>query len=90
MPELTRRRALVAAAALAAGAGAQALAAPAASANPNGPAAARESMGEHHHGGPQPFDEVFRGRRMKAARSPGAVTITAADTPCSSTARNCT
>ncbi|MFD5632713.1 tyrosinase cofactor [Streptomyces sp. NPDC127077] len=65
MPELTRRRALGAAAALAAGAGAQALAALPASASPNGPAAARESMGEHHHGGPQPFDEVFRGRRIE-------------------------
>ncbi|MFE2534086.1 tyrosinase cofactor [Streptomyces sp. NPDC059371] len=65
MPELTRRRALGAAAALAAGAGAQALAAPSASASPNGPAAARESMGEHHHGGPEPFDEVFRGRRIE-------------------------
>ncbi|MEU9136637.1 tyrosinase cofactor [Streptomyces sp. NPDC048404] len=65
MPELSRRRALGAAAALAAGAGAQALTAPAASANPNGPATSRRSMAGHHHGGPEAFDEVFQGRRIE-------------------------
>ncbi|MFF3885931.1 tyrosinase cofactor [Streptomyces sp. NPDC001914] len=68
MPELTRRRALGAAAALAVGAGAQALAAPAASAasaSPNGPAPSQGSMAGHHHGGPEAFDEVFRGRRIE-------------------------
>ncbi|MFF4351033.1 tyrosinase cofactor [Streptomyces sp. NPDC001530] len=53
MPELTRRRALGAAAALAAVAGSQALAAHVASA------------AEHHHGGPEAFDEVYRGRRIE-------------------------
>ncbi|KAB1978950.1 apotyrosinase chaperone MelC1 [Streptomyces triticiradicis] len=65
MPELTRRRALGAAAALATGAGVQALAAPSASAAPNGPGTSRKSMDGHHHGGPQPFDEVFQGRRIE-------------------------
>ncbi|MFF4535973.1 apotyrosinase chaperone MelC1 [Streptomyces aureus] len=65
MPELTRRRALGAAAALAAGAGVQTLAPSAASAAPEGPAAARPSMAGHHHGGPEPFDEVFKGRRIE-------------------------
>ncbi|MEU4087419.1 apotyrosinase chaperone MelC1 [Streptomyces aureus] len=65
MPELTRRRALGAAAALAAGAGVQTLAPSAASAAPGGPAAARPSMAGHHHGGPEPFDEVFKGRRIE-------------------------
>ncbi|MET7390709.1 tyrosinase cofactor [Streptomyces sp. NPDC005529] len=60
MPELTRRRVLGAAAALATAAGAQALTAPSASASPAGPTA-----DEHHHGGPEAFDEVFRGRRIE-------------------------
>ncbi|MGW6256881.1 apotyrosinase chaperone MelC1 [Streptomyces sp. NPDC055085] len=60
MPELTRRRALGAAAALATAAGAQALTASSASASPTGTTA-----GEHHHGGPVAFDEVFRGRRIE-------------------------
>ncbi|MFE9811386.1 tyrosinase cofactor [Streptomyces sp. NPDC005548] len=60
MPELTRRRVLGAAAALATAAGAQALTAPSASAS-----AARPTADEHHHGGPEAFDEVFRGRRIE-------------------------
>lgn len=59
MPELTRRRALEAAAALAAAAGSQAVTAPAVSAAPGVP------TGEHHHGGPEAFDEVYRGRRIE-------------------------
>ncbi|MFF9625266.1 tyrosinase cofactor [Streptomyces griseosporeus] len=60
MPELSRRRALGAAAALAAGAaGAQALPAPAASA------------ADHHHGSPAPFDEVYRGRRIEGRPASG-------------------
>ena len=62
MPELSRRRALGAAAALAASAGAQALTAPAASAAP--PAAG-------HHEGPEPFDEVYRGRRIEGRAGVG-------------------
>ncbi|WRZ94940.1 tyrosinase cofactor [Streptomyces sp. NBC_01007] len=65
MPELTRRRALGAAAALAAGAAAQTLTASSASASPNGPAASRWSTAEHHHGGPEAFDEVYQGRRIE-------------------------
>ncbi|MFF9276761.1 apotyrosinase chaperone MelC1 [Streptomyces griseosporeus] len=54
MPELSRRRALGAAAALAAGtAAAQALTAP--------PALAAD----HQHGSPAPFDEVYKGRRIE-------------------------
>ncbi|MFE2821518.1 tyrosinase cofactor [Streptomyces sp. NPDC059271] len=60
MPELTRRRALGTAAALATAAGAQALTASSASASPTGTTA-----DEHHHGGPEAFDEVFRGRRIE-------------------------
>lgn len=48
MPELTRRRALGAAAALAATAGTRAVTA---------------SADTGHHGGPEAFDEVYRGRR---------------------------
>ncbi|MFJ5774125.1 tyrosinase cofactor [Streptomyces sp. NPDC093094] len=56
MPELTRRRALVAGAAVAA-AGATVAAAPGGT-----PAAAPAAR---HHDGPQPFDEVYRGRRIQ-------------------------
>lgn len=62
MPELTRRRALGTAAALAAVAGGQALTTTA-SASAAIPAAG-------HHDGPEPFDEVYRGRRIKGR--PGA------------------
>ncbi|MFD3589922.1 tyrosinase cofactor [Streptomyces sp. NPDC058683] len=54
MPELTRRRALTAAAALAAAAGAQTLAAP------GTPAAAHPQEGSL-----EPFDEVYKGRRIQ-------------------------
>ncbi|MFE2101061.1 MULTISPECIES: tyrosinase cofactor [unclassified Streptomyces] len=53
MPEITRRRALTAAAALAATASAAALVAPGASA------------AEHPHGAPDSFDEVYKGRRIQ-------------------------
>ncbi|MFF7475237.1 tyrosinase family oxidase copper chaperone [Streptomyces sp. NPDC008092] len=54
MPELTRRRALTAAAALAAAAGTQTLLAPGASA-----------AGHSHEGALEPFDEVYKGRRIQ-------------------------
>ncbi|MGW1625752.1 apotyrosinase chaperone MelC1 [Streptomyces sp. NPDC002172] len=54
MPELTRRRALTAAAALAAAAGTQTLLAPGASA-----------AGHSHEGSLEPFDEVYKGRRIQ-------------------------
>ncbi|MFJ8492574.1 tyrosinase cofactor [Streptomyces sp. NPDC094038] len=54
MPELTRRRALTAAAALAAAAGTQALLAPGVSA-----------AGHSHEGSLEPFDEVYKGRRIQ-------------------------
>ncbi|WP_217552004.1 tyrosinase cofactor [Streptomyces sp. GbtcB6] len=54
MPELTRRRALTAAAALAAAAGVQTLVAPGASA-----------AGHSHEGSLEPFDEVYKGRRIQ-------------------------
>ncbi|MFD4506821.1 tyrosinase cofactor [Streptomyces sp. NPDC058457] len=58
MPELTRRRALTAAAALAAAAGVQTLVAPGASAT-----------GHTHGGSLEPFDEVYRGRRIQGRPS---------------------
>ncbi|MFD8417882.1 tyrosinase family oxidase copper chaperone [Streptomyces sp. NPDC059466] len=64
MPELTRRRALGAAAALAAVAGGQALTATSASASAATPAAG-------HHDGPAPFDEVYRGRRIEGRAGGG-------------------
>ncbi|GHI09979.1 tyrosinase [Streptomyces cellostaticus] len=57
MPELTRRRALTAAAALAATASAATLVAPGASA------------AEHMHGSPDSFDEVYKGRRIQGRPS---------------------
>ncbi|WP_316767405.1 apotyrosinase chaperone MelC1 [Streptomyces sasae] len=58
MPELTRRHALTVAAAIAATAGTQALVAP-------GAAAA-----DHRHGGSlEPFDEVYKGRRIQGRPS---------------------
>ncbi|MFF9405157.1 tyrosinase cofactor [Streptomyces anandii] len=63
MPELSRRRALTATAALAAAAGAHALTAPRASAAP---------AHEHHpHGSPEPFDEVYKGRRIQGRPNGG-------------------
>jgi hypothetical protein len=55
MPELSRRRALGTAAALTAAAAAHTLSAPAASAAP----------ADHHHDSPEPFDEVYKGRRIQ-------------------------
>ncbi|MDH6501853.1 tyrosinase cofactor [Streptomyces sp. SAI-149] len=55
MPELTRRTALTATAALAA----TAVAAPHASAE------------EHHHGSPETFDEVYKGRRIQGRSTGG-------------------
>ncbi|MEW1776344.1 tyrosinase cofactor [Streptomyces sp. NPDC086777] len=54
MPGPTRRRALTAAAALAAAAGTQSLLAPGASA-----------AGHSHEGSLEPFDEVYKGRRIQ-------------------------
>ncbi|WP_432057494.1 apotyrosinase chaperone MelC1 [Streptomyces sp. bgisy022] len=58
MPELSRRRALTAAAALTAGAGGAAALAPAARAD------ARDH-GHGRHASPDHFDEVYRGRRIQ-------------------------
>ncbi|GAB2727425.1 apotyrosinase chaperone MelC1 [Streptomyces bullii] len=55
MPELSRRRALTAAAAVAVAAGAHSAAAPSASAHGS----------RHHDGSPEAFDEVYRGRRIQ-------------------------
>ncbi|MFI8236912.1 tyrosinase cofactor [Streptomyces sp. NPDC085866] len=57
MPEITRRRALTAAAALAATASAATLVAPGARA------------AEHQHGAPDSFDEVYKGRRIQGRPS---------------------
>ncbi|MHB9848533.1 apotyrosinase chaperone MelC1 [Streptomyces sp. Tue6028] len=63
MPELTRRRALGAAAALTAVAGAAAVTATPATAAPTP---------DHHHGGqPESFDEVYRGRRIQGRPASG-------------------
>ncbi|MDF3145087.1 MULTISPECIES: tyrosinase cofactor [unclassified Streptomyces] len=59
MPELSRRRALTAAAALATAAGVQTLTAPGASA-----------AGHDHHA-PTSFDEVYKGRRIQGRPSAG-------------------
>lgn len=59
MPELTRRRALTTAAALTAAAGVRAVDTPGASAT------------EHHHGSPEAFDEVYKGRRIQGRPANG-------------------
>lgn len=59
MPELSRRRALTAAAALAATAGVQTVTAPGASA------------AGHDHGSLPSFDEVYKGRRIQGRPSSG-------------------
>ncbi|MFJ4468204.1 tyrosinase cofactor [Streptomyces sp. NPDC089424] len=69
MPELSRRRALTAAAALAATAGATAAvasgaAADAATATPV-PGTPQAAGHEHGHHSPAPFDEVYKGRRIQ-------------------------
>ncbi|MFF7883803.1 tyrosinase cofactor [Streptomyces sp. NPDC020794] len=58
MPELTRRRALGAAAALAAAAGTQTV-------------AVARAADTGHHGGPEAFDEVYRGRRITGRAAGG-------------------
>ncbi|MET9731959.1 tyrosinase cofactor [Streptomyces sp. NPDC006458] len=75
MPELTRRRALAAgaagAAAAAVGATAAAVAAaPHATAGTSAGHSAAAPAG-HHHGGPQPFDEVYKGRRIQGRAGGG-------------------
>jgi hypothetical protein len=60
MPELSRRRALTAAAALATVAGVQSIAAPSAS-----------TTGHDDHHSPTPFDEVYKGRRIQGGPSHG-------------------
>jgi hypothetical protein len=60
MPDITRRRALTAAAAVAATASAVALAAPAATA-----------AGRHDHTAPDSFDEVYKGRRIQGGPATG-------------------
>ncbi|MET8244455.1 tyrosinase cofactor [Streptomyces sp. NPDC005202] len=61
MPELSRRRALTVTAALAAAAGARTVVAPGASAAGH----------EHHHDSPDPFDEVYQGRRIQGRPTSG-------------------
>lgn len=66
MPELSRRRALTAAAALAATAGATAVVASGAAADAGAaPAAPRAAGHEHGHHSPASFDEVYKGRRIQ-------------------------
>ncbi|MEU7059525.1 tyrosinase cofactor [Streptomyces sp. NPDC046197] len=65
MPELSRRHALAVTAALAAAAGARTVAAP--------PASATEQPRHHdHHGFPEPFDEVYQGRRIQGRPASGS------------------
>ncbi|GGT28610.1 apotyrosinase chaperone MelC1 [Streptomyces chromofuscus] len=65
MPELSRRRALTAAAALAATAGTASVVASGAAAGA-APATAPEATGhDHGHASPAPFDEVYKGRRIQ-------------------------
>ncbi|MCL6670294.1 apotyrosinase chaperone MelC1 [Streptomyces panaciradicis] len=61
MPELSRRRALGTAAVLTAAAAAHTLSAPAASAAP----------AASHHDSPEPFDEVYKGRRIQGRPASG-------------------
>ncbi|MGC5040572.1 apotyrosinase chaperone MelC1 [Streptomyces sp. DT190] len=60
MPELSRRRALTAAAVLAGTAGALPALMPSATA------------ADHHHGSPQAFDEVYKGRRIQGRPATGS------------------
>jgi hypothetical protein len=73
MPELTRRRALAAGAAVAAAGATVAATTPrtgAATPPRTGTGTATGTGAGHHHGGPQPFDEVYKGRRIQGR--PGA------------------
>ncbi|MFI1167477.1 tyrosinase cofactor [Streptomyces sp. NPDC020801] len=63
MPELSRRRALTVTAALAAAAGVGTVAA--------APRASAAEPHAHHHGSPEPFDEVYKGRRIQGRPSSG-------------------
>ncbi|WP_171112453.1 MULTISPECIES: tyrosinase cofactor [unclassified Streptomyces] len=69
MPELSRRRALTAAAALAATAGAASVVASGAAADANAapaPAGTPDPIGhDHGHTSPASFDEVYKGRRIQ-------------------------
>lgn len=69
MPELSRRRALTAAAALAATAGAASVVASGATADANAapaPASTPDPTGhDHGHASPASFDEVYKGRRIQ-------------------------
>ncbi|MEV7992815.1 tyrosinase cofactor [Streptomyces sp. NPDC086077] len=72
MPELSRRRALTAAAALATTAGASAVVASGAAADagaapvtPDTPGTPQAAGHEHGHHSPAPFDEVYKGRRIQ-------------------------
>ncbi|WP_432138068.1 apotyrosinase chaperone MelC1 [Streptomyces sp. bgisy154] len=68
MSELTRRRALSAAAALTATAGVAAAVAPAAAATGQGPHTGHSG---HPQGVPGPFDEVYKGRRIQGRPTTG-------------------
>ncbi|GKQ33944.1 tyrosinase cofactor [Streptomyces sp. A012304] len=63
MPELSRRRALTAAAALTATVGVQTVSAPATT--------AAGAAGGHDHGSPASFDEVYKGRRIQGRPTAG-------------------
>ncbi|GAA3038330.1 apotyrosinase chaperone MelC1 [Streptomyces glomeratus] len=72
MPELTRRRALVAGAAVAAAGGLATQAASAsATTSPSAAPASAGMMPGHDHGEPAPFDEVYRGRRIEGRPTAG-------------------
>ncbi|MGW6737869.1 apotyrosinase chaperone MelC1 [Streptomyces sp. NPDC055013] len=76
MPELSRRRALTAAAALATVAGVQTVTAPTATTASATPTASTGSPGstaghDHHAPAPSPFDEVYKGRRIQGGPASG-------------------
>ncbi|WP_369269073.1 tyrosinase cofactor [Streptomyces sp. R11] len=76
MPELSRRRALTAAAALATVAGVQTVTAPTATTASATPTASTRSSGsaaghDHHVPTPSPFDEVYKGRRIQGGPASG-------------------
>ncbi|MFE5889922.1 apotyrosinase chaperone MelC1 [Streptomyces sp. Marseille-Q5077] len=76
MPELSRRRALTAAAALATVAGVQTVTAHTATTASATPTASTGSPGstaghDHHAPAPSPFDEVYKGRRIQGGPAAG-------------------
>ncbi|MFJ3234385.1 tyrosinase cofactor [Streptomyces sp. NPDC086787] len=72
MPELTRRRALTAAAAFTAAAAVPPLAAHSASADTAPATPSAPSSAAHQHGSsPAPFDEVYKGRRIQGRQTTG-------------------